>query len=308
MSTVLKPPAEQTDPASPRSGGAPARKGGGTSAKILQPTVMTRLGLIGVIVLSIFPLYWMIVIASRVTSDATKFPPVLLPGGNLGANLERALNDPASRLIDGLVNSVIITGTVTVSVVLVSTLAGFAFAKLRFRGSKLMMGIVLATMMVPIQHLGLVPLYLMMVELEWLDTYQAAILPFLVNGFGIFLMRQYAIQSVPDELIEAARVDGASTIRIWWQIVLPALRPGMVVLGLLTFMLNWNEFLWPFLVLGTETPTIQMAIRQISIGLYTTDLSMVFTGTLISIIPIAILFVIFGRQIVSGIMEGSTKQ
>ncbi|GAB3996489.1 carbohydrate ABC transporter permease [Glycomyces albus] len=308
MSTVLKPPAQQNDSESTGPRRPSNRSSGGSSAKILQPTVMTRIGLVGVIVLSIFPLYWMIVIASRTTSDASKFPPALLPGGNLGSNIERALNDPASRLIDGLVNSIIITGTVTVSVVLISTLAGFAFAKLHFRGARLMMGIVLATMMVPLQHLGLVPLYLIMVELEWLDTYQAAILPFLVNGFGIFLMRQYTLQSVPDELIEAARVDGASTLRIWWQIVLPALRPGMVVLGLLTFMLNWNEFLWPFLVLGTETPTIQMAIRQISIGLYTTDLSMVFTGTLISIIPIAILFVIFGRQIVSGIMEGSTKQ
>jgi cellobiose transport system permease protein len=160
---------------------------------------------------------------------------------------------------------------------------------------------------VPLQQLGMVPLYMVMVELELLDTLQAAILPFLVNGFGIFLMRQYVEQSVPDEIIEAARIDGASTIGIWWRIVLPALRPAMVVLGLLTFMLNWNEFLWPFMVLSDENPTVQLAIRQISTATWSADLSMVFTGTLISIIPIAILFVVFGRQIVHGIMEGSGK-
>lgn len=307
MSTALKPPPAAPAARPPRAGrrrGKPKESGG----TVLAPTAMTRVGLIAVAVLSVFPLYWMIVIASRVSGDAAAFPPVLIPGGNLGANIESALNDPQANLLLGLQNSLIITGTVTVSVVLISSLAGFAFAKLRFRGSRALMIVVLATMMVPIQHLGLVPLYLMMVELEWTNTLQAAILPFLVNGFGIFMMRQYTLQSVPDELIEAARIDGASTLRIWWRIVLPALRPGMVVLGLLTFMLNWNEFLWPFLVLSNENPTIQLVIRQISIGLYTTDMSMVFTGTLISIIPIAILFVIFGRQIVSGIMEGSTKQ
>ncbi|WP_026925094.1 carbohydrate ABC transporter permease [Glycomyces arizonensis] len=307
MSTVLKPPAPAAAPTAPPSRKRPKRRGE-SGAHVLEPTALTRIGLIAVVVLSIFPLYWMIVIASRTTSAASKFPPVLIPGGNLGQNIERALTDPQANLLLGLQNSFIITGTVTLAVVLISTLAGFAFAKLRFKGSKLLMFGVMATMMVPLQHLGLVPLYLMMVKLDWLDTYQAAILPFLVNGFGIFLMRQYTLQSVPDEIIEAARIDGATTFKIWWRIVLPALRPGMVVLGLLTFMLNWNEFLWPFLVLSSETPTIQLAIRQISVGLYSTDLSMVFTGTLISIIPITILFLIFGRQIVSGIMEGSTKQ
>ena len=102
-------------------------------------------------------------------------------------------------------------------------------------------------------------------------------------------------------------IDGASTLGIWWRIVLPALRPAMVVLALLTFMLNWNEFLWPFMVLSGENPTIQLAIRQLSTATWSADLSMIFTGTLISIIPIAILFVVFGRQIVSGIMEGSSK-
>ncbi|WP_081913717.1 carbohydrate ABC transporter permease [Glycomyces sp. NRRL B-16210] len=278
-----------------------------SGAGVFAPTMMTRVALVAVAILSIFPLYWMVVIASRTTSDAAGFPPALIPGGNLGENFIEALQNPEARLLLGLQNSLIITGTVTASVILISTLGGFAFAKLKFRGSKILMGVVLFAMMVPLQQLGIVPLYMIMVELQWLDTLQAVILPFLVNGFGIFMMRQYVEQAVPDEIIEAARIDGASTIGIWWRIVLPALRPAMVVLGLLTFMLNWNEFLWPFMVLSGENPTIQLAIRQLSTATWSADLSMIFTGTLISIIPIAILFVVFGRQIVSGIMEGSTK-
>ncbi|MFB9659022.1 carbohydrate ABC transporter permease [Glycomyces mayteni] len=309
MSTATAP--RPTAPAQRRTPPKPPRRKKGRdpieSDGVFAPTVMTRIGLAFVAVLSVFPLYWMIVIASRTTGDAADFPPPFLPGGNLGEHIQAAFAHPEADLLLGLRNSFIITGTVTFSVVLISTLGGFAFAKLKFRGSKLLMGTVLFSMMVPLQQLGIVPLYMIMVQLEWLDTLQAVILPFLVNGFGIFLMRQYCEQAVPDEIIEAARIDGASTIGIWWRIVLPALRPAMVVLGLLTFMLNWNEFLWPFMVLSGENPTIQLAIRQASTAMFSADLSMVFTCTLISIIPIAILFVVFGRQIVHGIMEGSGK-
>lgn len=307
MSTATAP--RPTAPAPQAAKAKPPRKRhkGHETDGVFAPTMMTRIGLGFVALLSVFPLYWMLVIASRTTSDASGFPPALLPGGNLGEHVRAVFSHPEADLLLGLRNSFIITGTVTLSVVLISTLGGFAFAKLKFRGSKILMGTVLFSMMVPLQQLGIVPLYMIMVELEWLDTLQAVILPFLVNGFGIFLMRQYCQQAVPDEIIEAARIDGASTFGIWWRIVLPALRPAMVVLGLLTFMLNWNEFLWPFMVLSDQNPTIQLAIRQASTAMFSADMSLVFTCTLISIIPIAILFVVFGRQIVHGIMEGSGK-
>jgi cellobiose transport system permease protein len=309
MSTATAPRAAAAapQPAAPKPPRRKRRKGPVESDGVFAPTVMTRIGLVFVAILSIFPLYWMIVIASRTTSDAAGFPPALLPGGNLGEHIQAAFAHPEADLLLGLRNSFIITGTVTLSVVLISTLGGFAFAKLRFRGSKLLMATVLFSMMVPLQQLGVVPMYIMMVQLDWIDTLQAVILPFMVNGFGIFLMRQYCEQGIPDEIIEAARIDGASTLGIWWRIVLPALRPAMVVLGLLTFMLNWNEFLWPFIVLSDENPTIQLAIRQASTAMFNADMSMVFTCTLLSIIPIAILFLVFGRQIVHGIMEGTGK-
>jgi cellobiose transport system permease protein len=296
-----RPPAK---PARPPRG---ARKRGGPGLHLWDPTPLTRIALVVAVALSFFPLWWMVVIASRTNADATSFPPPIFPGGNLGDNLRQALNDPQSHMDTGLINSFIVSGTVTLGVVVISTLAGFAFAKLRFRGSTLLLGSILLTMAVPLQHIGIVPLYIMMVQLGWTNSLRAVILPFLVNGFGIFLMRQYTLQAVPDELVESARVDGASTIRIYWNIVLPAVRPGMAVLALLTFMLNWNEFLWPLLVLDAGNPTVQVAIRQLQQSNYSADYAMLFTGTLISIIPLAVIFILFGKQIIGGIMEGAVK-
>jgi cellobiose transport system permease protein len=137
---------------------------------------------------------------------------------------------------------------------------------------------------------------------------QAVTVPFLVSGFGVFLMRQYAISAISDELIEAGRIDGCSTWRIYWNLVLPALRPAIAVLGLLTFMLQWNEFIWPFVVLTPNTPTVQLSIKIISAANYTTDYAMVFASTALAVLPLLVVFVVFGKQIISGIMEGSVKE
>ncbi|HKE69407.1 MAG TPA: carbohydrate ABC transporter permease [Nocardioidaceae bacterium] len=288
-----------------RSG--PKRRRNAAGVHVWDATPLTRIAIGATIILSIFPLYWMIVVASRDASAATTFPPPMTPGGNLADNVSTAINDDSSNLVKGLINSFIVSGTVAFSVVVISTLAGFAFAKLRFKGSTVLLAIILLTMAVPLQHIGIVPLYIMMIELGWVNTLQAVILPFLVNGFGIFLMRQYTIQAVPDELVEAARIDGASTLRIYWNIVLPAVRPGIAVLGLLTFMQNWNKFLWPLIALSPDNPTVQVAIQQLTTGNYSADYSMIFTGTLLSILPLVVIFIAFGKQIVGGIMEGGVK-
>ena len=136
---------------------------------------------------------------------------------------------------------------------------------------------------------------------------EAVIVPFLVKGFGVFMMRQYAAAAVSDELIEAARVDGCSTWRVYWNVVLPALRPAAAVLGLLTFMETWNEFLWPYIVLDSDTPTVQVSLQILASGYYKTDYVQVFTGTALAIVPLLLVFVAFGRQIIGGIMEGSVK-
>ncbi|WP_311922376.1 carbohydrate ABC transporter permease [Microbispora sp. H10836] len=269
-------------------------------------TPMTRLVLAVTIIISAFPLYYMIVIASRTNTEATDMPPPFLPGGNLGENVQRVLSNPDAHYLTGLTNSLIIACTVTVSVVLISTFAGFAFARLHFKGGKVLLLLVLLTMMVPLQQMGIVPLYRLMVSLEWVGSIKAVILPFLLNGFGVFLMTQYTQQAVPNELVEAARVDGASTLRIWWNVVLPAVRPGMGVLGINTFMLIWNDFMWPLIVLTPDNPTVQVAINSLN-AKYGTDYVLIFSGTLMSILPLIVVFIAFGRQIIGGLMEGAVK-
>ncbi|MFI5832126.1 carbohydrate ABC transporter permease [Micromonospora sp. NPDC051300] len=267
---------------------------------------LTYLALILSAALSIFPIYWMFVVASRTSDAMGQVPPPLTPGGNLGANIARLFDNTDAYFLTGLINSTIVAVTVTVSVVFFSTLAGFAFAKMRFRGRNALLLAIVATMMVPTQ-LGVIPLYLLMTKLNWNDRLPAVIVPALVTGFGVFMMRQYAGQAVSTELIEAARMDGCNTARIYWNVVLPALRPAAAVLGLLTFMTTWNDFLWPYAVLNDpENPTVQLSLRALSDGYYQ-DMSQVFTGTAIATLPLLLVFVVFGRQIIGGIMEGAVK-
>lgn len=269
-------------------------------------TVMTKVMLAVAIVLSAFPLYWMLVIASRTNDDAVEVPPPFLPGGNLGDNVQAVLANEDAHFMTGLINSFTVATVVTVSVVLISTLAGFSFSRLHFRGRRLLLLTILLTMMVPLQQMGVVPLYRLMVDLGWTGTLTAVILPYLLNGFGVFLMTQYTEQAVPNELVEAARVDGASTMRIWWSVVLPAVRPGMAVLGINTFMLLWNDYMWPMIVLTPDNPTVQIAIQALN-ERFSTNYVLIFAGTALSIIPLIIVFIAFGRQIVGGIMEGAVK-
>ena len=255
--------------------------------------------------LSVFPLYFMFVVATRSNDAIGGLPPVLSPGGQLAENVQRLLDNADAHFLRGLGNSVLVSGSVTLAVVLVSTLAGFAFAKLPFRGSNVLLLTIIATMAIPLQ-LGLIPLYILMVKLGWVGDLKAVIVPFLVSGFGVFMMRQYSASAVSDELIEAARVDGCSTLRIYWNVVLPAVRPAAAVLGLFTFMQTWNDFLWPYSVLNQDQPTVQLSLATLSSGYYS-DFAQIFAGTALATLPLLLVFVLFGRQIIGGIMEGALK-
>jgi cellobiose transport system permease protein len=272
---------------------------------VRKSSPLVYLTLVVAIVISAFPLYWLFVVATRGNDVVGDWPPPLLPGGNLGANVTRLFDAEDAHFLKGMLNSAIASVTVTVAVVFFSSLAGFAFAKLKFRGRDSLLVVILATMMIPVQ-MGIIPLYMIMVQLGWQNRLQAVIVPFLVSAFGVFLMRQYAERAVPDELIEAARVDGCTTFRIFWTIVLPALRPGAAVLGLFTFMSTWNEFLWPVAVLEADNPTVQFSLSQLSTTYYT-DYTLMFSGALIATIPLLLVFVLFGRQIIGGIMDGAVK-
>jgi cellobiose transport system permease protein len=266
---------------------------------------LTYVTMIVALVLSIFPIYWMIVVATRTNAVVGDVPPPMTPGGNLGDNVGRLFDNPDAYFAKGLFNSAIASSVVTISTVFFATLAGFAFAKLRFRGKNALLLTVIATMMVPVQ-MGIIPLYMIMVKINWDAQIQAVIVPFLVTGFGVFMMRQYTAQAVPDELIEAARVDGCSTFRIYWSVVLPALRPAAGVLGLFTFMQTWNEFMWPLAVLNPQNPTVQLSINNLA-NAYFQDYTLMFAGTTVAVLPLLVVFILFGRQIIGGIMEGAIK-
>lgn len=268
---------------------------------------LTYVLLVLVALASLFPLYWSFVVASHDNSAIGAYPPVLTPGGNLRENLSRLFNSGEVNVdfVAAMTNSLIVAATVTAGVVLFSALAGFAFAKLQFRGRRGLMLTVVLTMMVPVQ-LGVIPLYIEMIELGWVNRLPAVIAPNLVTAFGVFLMRQYISQAVPNELIDAARVDGAHTLRVFWHVVLPAVRPVAAVLGLLTFMMTWNDFFWPLIVLSSTNPTVQVAVSTLSSG-YVQDYALVLTGTFVSLVPLLVVFLFLGRQIIGGIMEGAVK-
>jgi cellobiose transport system permease protein len=268
---------------------------------------LTYVFLLLVAAASVFPLYWSLVVASRDNSAIAAYPPVLTPGGDLWHNIGRLFNsgEVSVEFWMALANSTIVAGTVTVAVVFFSALAGFAFAKLRFRGQRFLMLTIVATMMVPTQ-LGIIPLYIEMAKFGWVNHLQAVIAPNLVSAFGVFLMRQYIVGGVPNDLIDAARVDGCHTARVFWHVVLPAVRPIAAVLGLLTFMMTWNDFFWPLIALSAENPTVQVAVSTLASG-YVQDYALVLTGTFVSILPLLLIFILLGRQIVGGIMQGAVK-
>ncbi|GGM91311.1 carbohydrate ABC transporter permease [Streptomyces fuscichromogenes] len=298
MTTTLTKPAPAVEPKRTRRSKS-ARAGGTMHAGPIAYTILALFS-IG----SLFPLVWTAIAASRNNNRLAETPPPFWFGGNLFHNLDVAWNE--ANLGQAFLNTTIVAGISAITIVVLSTIAGFAFAKLRFRGRNILMLTVIGTMMVPPQ-LSIIPLYMMVAKLNWADQLQAVIFPSLVSAFGVFFMRQYLLQALPDELIEAARVDGASSWRVVWHIVFPAARPAMAVLGMLMFVQAWNDFLWPFLVLTqTGNPTVQVALAGLGRG-YTPDQSLIMAGALLGTLPLLLVFAIFGKQIVGGIMQGAVK-
>jgi len=269
-------------------------------------TWRTYLALTAALALSAFPLYWMFVIATSTDEAVSSIPPTVIPGGELLTNLREVFTMQQVYFAASLINSLIVSTVVTASILFFCSLAGFAFAKLRFRGSNALMIVVILTLTVPNQ-LAVVALYIVMGKLGWNGTLLAVIAPGLVTAFGVFYMRQFIQHAVPDELVESARIDGALTFRVYWSIVLPAIRPALAVLGLLSFVATWNDYQWPLITLnGTEFPTSMVALSDLASGNYVIY-RRVLAGAFAATVPLLILLVIGGRQIVRGIMEGAVK-
>ncbi|MFJ1746119.1 carbohydrate ABC transporter permease [Streptomyces sp. NPDC088116] len=298
--TLAKPrTAAPAEPPPPRSG-----KGKRGAGRQLHAGRLTYAVLILFTVGSLFPLVWTAIAASRNNTRLAQTPPPFWFGGNLFKNLEIAWTD--ANMGTALLNTTIVAGSIAAGTVIFSTLAGFAFAKLRFRFQNALLLLVIGTMMVPPQ-LSVVPLYMLVAELSWTDQLQSVILPTLVSAFGVFFMRQYLSGALPTELIEAARVDGASSWRVVRHVVFPAARPAMAVLGMLTFVMAWNDFFWPIIALTQNgSPTVQVALTGLGRG-YIPDQSVIMAGALLGTLPLLLAFVLFGRHIVGGIMQGAVK-
>ena len=255
-------------------------------------------------VVCLFPLYWMFIVATTDTATATRMPPEVVPGGNF-LHLAGLVMDTVP-FVRSLLNSLVVATSIGIGQAVLCALAGFAFAKLRFPGRNALFLVVVLTMTVPTQ-LSVIPQYLIMSELGWVDTLQALIVPGLASAFGIFWMRQHISATISDELMQAARIDGASTGQVFWRIAFPIVRPAAFVLGLFGFVTAWNDFLWPFIVLKSpERYTAQIAIKALQ-NSYDVDLGLAMSGSFLATIPLVVLFVIVGRRMVAGILEGAFK-
>jgi cellobiose transport system permease protein len=256
--------------------------------------------------LSIFPFYWMFVVSSNTNAEISKSPPSLIPGGRFLIVAEKVLNAEGVYFNTALMNTFIVGIAIAVAQVIFSAFAGFAFAKLNFKGRKFFILFIVGTMMLPSQ-LGIIPLFILIKNLQMIDTLYALIVPALVTAFGVFWMRQIIDAQVPNELLEAASIDGASVPRIFFGIVLPIIRQSSFVLGLFAFLAAWNDYLWPTIVLQSpQNFTLQGALTQLK-PMYGLDYALQMGGAFLATAPLLILFVFVGRKLVSGVMDGAVK-
>ncbi len=271
-------------------------------SKRLSPLSYLLLGAIGFV--SLFPFYWMFVVASSGSDEISRIPPSLVPGPRflkVMADVYKAV--PFNQ---ALLNTLIVGISVAAAQVFFCGLAGFAFAKLNFKGRRVLILVIIGTMMLPSQ-LGIIPMFILMGNLGWIDTLYALIVPALITAFGVFWMRQIIDSQVPNELLEAASLDGAGVLRTFTRIVFPVIRSSALVLGLFSFLGSWNDFLWPLLVLQTPANfTVQVAINQLK-GSYTLDYALNMGGAFMATAPLLLLFIFVGKRLVGGVMDGAVK-
>jgi multiple sugar transport system permease protein len=257
--------------------------------------------LIGLIVVA--PLAWMVSAAFMPRGTAQTLPPPLLPSAPTLENFRELFF--RLRLGRYFFNSAAISLTITGCSVLLNSMAGYAFAKLRFRGRAALLRLLLAALVVPLQ-VGMLPLFLLLKQFGLINSYWAVILPSMAGIYGIFMVRQYAL-SIPDSLLDAARLDGAGEFRLFFSIVLPVIRPVLATLAIFTFLSAWNDFMWPLVVLtGNDRFTLPVAVAILS-SEHVQDAELMMAGSLVTLLPVLIVFAALQRQLICGIMMGSTR-
>lgn len=260
--------------------------------------------LTAVIIFFLFPLYYAVSIASQNSTSTQYGVEALKPGTALFSNIGRAFE--AMEFWKAFGGTLLVAVVVSISTVLFSTLAGYSFAKLRFRGKGFLLTFVVGTMTIP-QQLSVVPLYIMATKTGLVGSIWAVIIPALVSAFGVFWMTQYLQDALPYELIEAARVDGATMIRTFWSVALPAARPAAAMLFLFTFIAQWTNYFWPMIVLGSnQSSMLTTAMAGLKASRFT-DYTIILAGVVLTTFPLILLFIFAGKQLVSGIMAGAVK-
>lgn len=253
--------------------------------------------------IALLPMIWMVSASLMPSGEASTFPPHFLPSK---VTLEH-YTSLFTRLSIGryLFNSALIAIIVTTTSLLINGMAGYAFAKLRFRGRDRLFKALSGGLVLPVQ-VAMLPLFLLLKNMGLINTYWGVIIPGMSSIFGIFLVRQYAL-AIPDEMLDAARVDGASEFRIFWSIVVPGIVPILATLAIWTFLATWNDFMWPLIVLSDESHyTLPVALANLA-GEHVQDTELMMAGSVITIIPVMLVFLFLQRYYIQGVMAGSVK-
>ena len=267
-------------------------------------TIAVNAALLLAALLTLLPLAWMVSASFMPAGEANQLPPRYLPSAPTLVHYQTLF----ARLNLGRAfrNSLILAVSITAVSVLCNSMAGYAFAKLRFRGRDRLFALLLLTLVVPPQ-VGMLPLYLELRALGLVNSYGGVVVAAIATVFGIFLVRQFAL-AIPDELLDAARIDGASEWRIYWTMVLPLLRPILVTLAVFTFLSSWNDFMWPLIVLTDERlQTLPVALANLS-GEHVQDTELMMAGAVVTVLPVLILFLAAQRQYLEGILMGGLKE
>ena len=254
-------------------------------------------------VIMLAPLIWMVFAGFKTLPEILKVPPTILPKGWAFDNFMSVLRD--TPFVRYFFNSVLVAAITVGSVLVTSSMAGYAFAKFNFPGKNILFVLVLATLMIPFQ-VRVIPLYVLASDLDLLDSYVGLVLPGLVDAFGIFLMRQF-MQSIPSDLIDAARVDGASEPKIFVKIVLPLAKPALSALAIFTLVASWESFLWPLLVVSSPDKfTLPLGLAQFS-GRFITRVDLQMAASTLTVLPLLIVFLLMQRRFIEGMATSGMK-
>jgi multiple sugar transport system permease protein len=266
-------------------------------------SVLLHVVLVAGAIMALLPVVWMVAASFMPAGEATTLPPKFVPTDPTIEHYRAVF----TRLDMGryLLNSTLVALTVTATSLIINAMAGYAFAKLRFRGRSGIFRVLTAGLMLPVQVVML-PLFLIFKQIGLINTYWGVIIPSMASIFAIFLIRQYAT-AIPDDLLDAARIDGASEARIFRTVVLPVITPILATLAIWTFLTTWNDFMWPLIVLSDERRyTLPVALANL-LGEHVQDVELMMAGSVLTVTPVLVVFLFLQRYYIRGIMAGSVK-